>query len=71
MGPALGKRFCEVEYVGMMLSGTAMAAFEDGTVTELVAGSLFYISPVPHDSWVAGDDPYVSLHFMSADHYAH
>ena len=24
----------------------------------------------PHDSWVVGDDPYVSLHFMGADRYA-
>ncbi len=23
-----------------------------------------------HDSWVVGDEPYVSLHFMGADHYA-
>jgi len=25
---------------------------------------------VPHDSWVIGDEPYVSLHFLGADHYA-
>jgi hypothetical protein len=25
---------------------------------------------VPHDSWVVGDQPYVSLHFLGADHYA-
>jgi hypothetical protein len=24
----------------------------------------------PHDSWVVGDQPYVSLHFLGADHYA-
>ncbi len=23
-----------------------------------------------HDSWVVGDEPYVSLHFMGADSYA-
>lgn len=23
-----------------------------------------------HDSWVAGDEPYVSLHFLGADDYA-
>jgi hypothetical protein len=23
-----------------------------------------------HDSWVIGDEPYVSLHFLGADHYA-
>jgi hypothetical protein len=30
---------------------------------------LFYIGP-GHDSWVVGDEPYVSLHFLGAEHYA-
>ena len=29
-----------------------------------------HIPPEPHDSWVVGDQPYVSLHFMGAEHYA-
>lgn len=70
VGPTLGQQYCSVEHVGMVLSGTATAAFEDGTVQELSAGSLFYIPPTPHDSWVVGDEPYVSLHFLGADHYA-
>ena len=28
------------------------------------------IPPELHDSWVVGDVPYVSLHFLGADHYA-
>jgi hypothetical protein len=49
-----------------------VAAMEDGTIHELRAGMLFYIPPGPpgHDSWVVGDAPYVSLHFLWADHYA-
>ncbi|HSG64466.1 MAG TPA: cupin domain-containing protein [Gammaproteobacteria bacterium] len=70
VGPALGQRRCSVEHVGLVLSGTATAAFADGTVQELTAGTLFYIPPTPHDSWVVGDQPYVSLHFLGADHYA-
>ncbi|MBS0384652.1 MAG: hypothetical protein JSS00_04810 [Proteobacteria bacterium] len=27
-------------------------------------------APEPHDSWVVGDAPPVSLHFLGADHYA-
>ena len=53
----------------MVISGTATAAFEDGTVTELCPGDLFYIPPDPHDSWVVGNEPYVSLHFLGADKY--
>ncbi len=70
VGPALGQSRCSVEHVGLVLSGTATAAFEDGTVKELTPGTLFYIPPTPHDSWVVGDEPYVSLHFLGADHYA-
>jgi hypothetical protein len=70
IGPIAGTPLCEVEHVGLVLSGRAMAAMNDGTEVELTAGSLFYIPPVPHDSWVIGDEPYVSLHFLGADQYA-
>ena len=70
VGPGVGASRCTVEHVGIVLSGTATAAFDDGRVIELKAGELFYIPPVPHDSWVVGTQPYVSLHFLGADRYA-
>lgn len=70
VGPSVGQTRCSVEHVGLVLSGTATAAFADGRVIELRAGNLFYIPPEPHDSWVIGNEPYVSLHFLGADHYA-
>jgi quercetin dioxygenase-like cupin family protein len=70
VGPALGATRCYVEHVGLVLAGTATAAFDDGRVFELHAGELFHIPPDPHDSWVIGDEPYVSLHFLGADRYA-
>ena len=70
VGPSVGASRCPVEHVGMVLSGVATAAFDDGRVVELRAGNIFHIPAVPHDSWVVGDQPYVSLHFMGADHYA-
>ncbi len=70
VGPGLGENRCSVEHVGMVLSGTATAAFDDGRVIPLRAGELFYIPPIAHDSWVVGDEPYVSLHFLGAEHYA-
>ena len=70
VGPTVGQTRCTVEHVGLVLSGAATAAFEDGRIVELRAGDLFYIPPVPHDSWVLGDVPYVSLHFLGAEHYA-
>jgi quercetin dioxygenase-like cupin family protein len=53
-----------------VLAGTATAAFADGRVVELRAGELFHIPAEPHDSWVVGDRPYVSLHFLGAADYA-
>jgi uncharacterized RmlC-like cupin family protein len=70
VGAALGEDFCRVEHVGMVVSGCATAAMSDGTVTEMRAGDLFYVPPEPHDSWVVGDEPYVSLHFLGASKYA-
>ncbi len=70
VGPGVGATRCSVEHVGMVLSGTATAALEDGRVFEMRVGEVFYIPPVPHDSWVIGNEPYVSLHFLGADHYA-
>ncbi|MGB9332413.1 MAG: cupin domain-containing protein [Steroidobacteraceae bacterium] len=70
VGRGLGQERCQVEHVGLVLSGAATAAFADGRVTEMHAGDLFHIPPEPHDSWVIGQEPYVSLHFLGADHYA-
>jgi quercetin dioxygenase-like cupin family protein len=70
VGPVVGQTRCHVEHVGMVVAGAATAALEGGEVIVMRAGDVFYIPPIPHDSWVVGDEPYVSLHFMGADHYA-
>jgi hypothetical protein len=70
VGPGVGTTRCTVEHLGLVLAGTAVAAFDDGQIVELRTGEVFYIPPTPHDSWVVGDVPYVSLHFLGADHYA-
>ncbi len=61
---------CRVEHVGLVLSGRAAVRMDDGREFVLAAGDLFHIGP-GHDSWVVGDDPYVSLHFLGAEDYAH
>ena len=70
VGPQVGTRLCSVEHVGLVLSGTCAVALESGRVFQLHAGELFHVPPEPHDSWVIGDEEYVSLHFLGADHYA-
>lgn len=69
VGKAVGAKSCMVEHVGMVISGCATAAMDDGRVIEIRAGDVFYIPP-GHDSWVVGSEPYVSLHFMGAGDYA-
>jgi hypothetical protein len=70
VGPQVGTTRCSVEHVGLVLTGSAAVAFDDGHIVEMHAGKIFYIPPVPHDSWVIGNEEYVSLHFLGADHYA-
>ena len=70
VGPTVGVTRCTVEHLGLVLSGHATAAFDDGRVYDLTAGTVFHIPAEPHDSWVVGDEPYVSLHLMGAAHYA-
>jgi 2-hydroxychromene-2-carboxylate isomerase/quercetin dioxygenase-like cupin family protein len=69
VGPDTGAASCPVEHVGIVVSGRATAAMDDGAVIEMRPGDVFHIAP-GHDSWVVGDKPYVSLHLLGADHYA-
>jgi quercetin dioxygenase-like cupin family protein len=68
VGAATGAKSCQVEHIGMVLFGCATAAMDDGRVIEMRAGDVFYIGP-GHDSWVVGDEPYVSLHSMGSEKY--
>ncbi len=70
VGPAAGQQSCPVEHVGQVVSGHAKVKMDDGREFDLLPGDCFYIPP-GHDSWVEGDEPYVSLHFMGAEDYAH
>jgi hypothetical protein len=69
VGLALGRTSCDVEHLGIVLAGSAIAAMDDGRVITMNPGDIFYIPP-GHDSWVVGDEPYVSLHLMGAADYA-
>jgi len=56
----------------LVVSGCATAGIEGREVIEMKAGALFYVpgGPPEHESWVVGDEPYVSLHFLGASAYA-
>ncbi len=68
VGAETGDALCQVEHVGIVLSGEAVAAMEDGTQHRLRPGQSLFIPP-GHDSWVDGDEPYVSLHLLGSQEY--
>lgn len=69
VGAAAGASSCQVEHVGLVLSGQAVAKMDDGPEVVMRAGDFFYVPP-GHDSWVVGDEPYVSLHILGSEGYA-
>ena len=69
VGPASGETSCQVEHVGLVLSGRAAVRMDDGSERVMGPGDFFYVPP-GHDSWVVGDEPYVSLHIMGSEGYA-
>ena len=69
VGNPVGHELCEVEHVGLVVSGRSAVKMADGTEAVLEPGDLFFIRP-GHDSWVVGNEPYVSLHLLGASEYA-
>jgi quercetin dioxygenase-like cupin family protein len=69
VGPTVGTASCQVEHVGLVLRGRAVARMDDGTERVMKAGDFFYVPP-GHDSWVVGGAPYVSLHILGSEDYA-
>ena len=61
VGAATGATLCEVQHVGMVVSGCAVCQMKDGRYYEMRAGDLFYIGP-GHDSWVGKANRVVSKH---------
>lgn len=59
---------CQVEHLGIVLSGRAAVKGPDYDAV-MEPGDVFAVPP-GHDSWVVGDEPYVSLHFLGASEYA-
>jgi quercetin dioxygenase-like cupin family protein len=67
--PVAGTELCEVSHVGLVVSGSVAVRMADGREFVIEPGDFFAI-PGGHDSWVIGDEPYVSLHLMGAETYA-
>ena len=62
--PIAGTRLCHAPHTGTVLSGHGAVQYEDGGYLDLLPGTVFYITTAPHDGWVVGDVPYLSLHLL-------
>ena len=69
VGVATGAKSCAVEHVGLVIAGRAAVRMDDGAERVMQPGDVFYVAP-GHESWVVGNEPYVSLHFLGAGEYA-
>jgi hypothetical protein len=67
--PVVGTESCQMEHLGVVLSGRLHVAHDDGSALELGPGDAYRIAP-GHDGWVVGDEPFVGLEFSSADAFA-
>jgi quercetin dioxygenase-like cupin family protein len=69
VGKERGERSCQVAHIGYVVSGHNRVVMDDGRVLDLGPGDVFDIGP-GHDSWVVGEERYVSIHFVGTEHYA-
>lgn len=69
VGAGSGATTCSTDHVGMVVSGRAGVRMDDGREVVMGPGDVFAVGP-GHESWVVGEEPYVSIHFLGAEEYA-
>jgi len=62
--PWAGTPLCHLPHTGVAVAGHGVVQYQSGERLELLPATVFHISTEPHDSWVEGDDDYVSLHVL-------
>lgn len=63
--PRAGTALCHLPHTGVAVAGHGIVQYEDGQRLDLLPGTVFHVTSSPHDSWVEGGEPYVSLHILS------
>ena len=67
--PVVNTDSCQVEHVGICLSGTLHVKHDDGTELDVKPGEVYRIAP-GHDGWNEGSEPAVVVEFQGAANYA-
>jgi quercetin dioxygenase-like cupin family protein len=67
--PVVKTDSCQMTHVGYAVSGRLKVRMNDGTEKTITSG-MSYTIPPGHDGWVEGNEPFVGIEVMSAEHYA-
>lgn len=62
--PKAGTALCHMPHTGVAVAGHGVVEYNTGERLDLTPGMVFHVTDIPHDSWVEGDVPYVSLHVL-------
>ncbi|HLY23015.1 MAG TPA: cupin domain-containing protein [bacterium] len=67
--PVVKTESCQAAHVGYAISGRLKVKMNDGAEKTITSG-MSYTIPPGHDGWVEGNEPFVGIEVMSAEHYA-
>jgi class 3 adenylate cyclase len=67
--PISRTELCEYHHIGLCLSGRSRIRMREGAELTIEAGQ-FYEIPAGHDSWVDGDEPYVTIELQPSTAFA-
>lgn len=67
--PVAGTDTCQTDHLGYLVSGRLHVECDDGTTSDMEAGTVYRIPP-GHDAWVIGDEPPVLVEFQGAASFA-
>ena len=67
--PVVKTESCQAAHVGYAISGCLKVKMNDGAEKTITPG-MSYTIPPGHDGWVEGNEPFVGIEVMSAEHYA-
>ncbi|HEY6683695.1 MAG TPA: cupin domain-containing protein, partial [Propionibacteriaceae bacterium] len=57
--PIARTELCEAHHIGLCVSGSARVRMREGAELLIEAGQLYEVPP-GHDSWVVGDEPWIT-----------
>ncbi|MBA2631502.1 MAG: hypothetical protein H0U86_00635 [Chloroflexi bacterium] len=67
--PIARTELCEFHHIGVCVSGTCRVQMREGSELTIKAGQ-FYEVPPGHDSWVIGDEPWVTIDWSPSTAFA-